>query len=110
MRTYTKSHEWIEVEGNIATIGITQKAVQEIGEIVHIELPKLGKQVQAGQEAVVLESTKAAVDICSPVSGTIVKVNSDLQGDIHKLNRSPENEGWLFQLRLENEKESANLI
>jgi glycine cleavage system H protein len=96
MREYTKTHEWVETNQNIATIGLTKAAIEEIGEIVYIELPKVGSAITKGQDACVLESTKAAVDIASPVSGTIVKVNSNL----NEINSAPEAEGWLFQVRL----------
>lgn len=101
MRKYTKSHEWIEVEGKIATIGITKEAREEMGEIVHLELPEEGSTIEAGSVAVVLESTKAAVDISSPLRGRVQKVNSELRSSIGRLNESPEKEGWLFQLELE---------
>lgn len=100
MREYTKSHEWIDTENGIATVGLTKAAVKEIGEVVYVELPKVGKNVIAGQEACVLESTKAAVDIASPVSGTIAAVNQALITNINLLNSSPETEGWLFRVAL----------
>ena len=100
MKTYTKNQEWIELQDGCATVGITLDAAKEIGEIVYVELPKAGERVQEGQEAVVLESTKAAVDICSPVSGTIIKVNETLRHNIQILNQSPEQDGWLFQVEL----------
>lgn len=103
MREYTKSHEWYEsLDGdkNVVTIGITKAAVSEVGDIVYVELPVVGKAVKAGQEACVIESTKAAVDIASPVSGTIIATNKALQSDISLLNRAPEAEGWLFQVQL----------
>lgn len=101
MREYTKSHEWIDTENGIATVGLTKAAVKEIGEVVYVELPKVGKSVIAGQEACVLESTKAAVDIASPVSGTIAAVNQALITNINLLNSSPETEGWLFRVTLQ---------
>lgn len=100
MRQYTKSHEWFDLDQNIATVGITKAAVQEIGEVVYIELPGVGKEVKVSQDAVVVESTKAAVDIASPVAGTILEVNSALKADISLLNRLPESEGWLFKVRV----------
>lgn len=101
MRQYTKSHEWFDVEDKTALVGITEQAVSQIGQIVYVELPKVGKQVDRGQEVVVLESTKAAIDICSPVSGKVVKVNAALADNIDLVNHKPEKEGWLFQLELE---------
>lgn len=98
MREYTKSHEWIDTVDAIATVGITTAAVKEIGEVVYIELPKVGKSVTKGQEACVIESTKAAVDIASPVSGTIIAVNEALIANINLLNTAPESDGWLFKV------------
>lgn len=100
MRSYTKTHEWLETNGNVVKVGLTKQALCEIGEIVFIELPKVGKEVACGQEAVVVESTKAAVDICSPVSGTIHKTNEALKANLQLLNQSPEDSGWLFQVQL----------
>lgn len=100
MKSYTKTHEWVEIDNNIATVGISHEAVKEVGDIVYVELPKLGKAIQEGQEAVVVESTKAAVDIASPVAGTIVEINEALKTDIRLLNQSPESEGWLFRVKL----------
>ncbi len=98
MREYTKSHEWIDLEGSVATVGITKDAVKEVGEIVYVELPKVGRPVEKGQEACVIESTKAAVDISSPVSGTILAVNEALMANVNLLNTSAETEGWLFKV------------
>ncbi len=92
---YTDSHEWIKTEGQIATVGITEKAREEIGEVVYLQLPKVGDNVRKGDEIIVLESTKAAVDICTPVSGKITEVNSNA---LEHINTSPEAEGWLFKL------------
>jgi glycine cleavage system H protein len=97
---FTLSHEWIEVEGEEATIGITDFAQEELGEIVYVELPQVGKTVSAGEEAVVLESTKAAVDLYSPLSGEITAVNSLLKETPERVNTAPESEGWLFKLKL----------
>lgn len=100
MRTYTKSHEWIDTDENIATVGLTKAAISEVGEIVYIELPQVGKSVQEGSDACVIESTKAAVDIASPVTGQVVATNTSLQEDIGLLNSDPEAKGWLFKVKL----------
>ena len=102
MKKYTETHEWIEMNGDIATIGVSDYAIQEIGEVVHVELPQVGKELKAGDVACVLESTKAAIDIVSPLSGHIVAINTALQSQIDKINSSPEQEGWLFQLHTRN--------
>ena len=103
---FTDSHEWINVEGDIGKVGVTAHAKKELGEIVYLELPQIGRHVKAGEEVVILESTKAAADIYSPVSGEIIAVN-----DVpHLLNDSPEKEGWLFQIRLSNPEELNKLM
>ncbi len=107
---FTESHEWIEVNNDIGTIGISQHAQKELGEIVYVELPEEGKQVQAGKEAAVLESTKAAADVYSPVSGTILSVNKNLATSPDLVNSSPEKEGWIFTVKLSNPKELENLM
>ncbi len=99
MKKFTESHEWIECASDIATVGITKFAVQEIGETVHVELPPVGKKLRTGDVAAVLESTKAAIDIVTPISGEVIATNSSLETEIEKMNHSPEEEGWLFKLR-----------
>lgn len=107
---FTESHEWIVVENGIATIGITNHAQKELGEVVYVELPSIGKQVTAGQEIAVLESTKAAADIYAPVSGEVISINQKLGDFIHHVNSSAENEGWLFKLKLSNPEELDSLL
>ncbi len=107
---FTDSHEWIVVEGDLGRVGITAHAQKEPGEIVYLELPSLEKKIRAGQEVVILESTKAAADIYSPVSGEIVAINDQLKTSPQLLNESPEQAGWLFQIRLSNPKELDALM
>lgn len=109
---FTESHEWIEINSaaNIGTIGVTKYAQKELGEIVYVELPEVGKNVKAGNEAAVLESTKAAADVYAPVSGTIVEVNSRLKDQPELVNKSPEGEGWIFKIKLTNPKELDTLL
>jgi glycine cleavage system H protein len=102
---YTPSHEWIHVEEDIATVGITAYAQKELGETVYIELPKLGKKIKAGEEIAILESTKAAADVYSPVSGEIIAINDALKENVNLLNLSPEKEGWLFKILVSDLKE-----
>jgi glycine cleavage system H protein len=102
---FSQTHEWVETDGQTATIGISDYAQKELGEIVYVELPKLGHSVKAKEEAVVIESTKAAVDIYSPISGEIIAVNDTLRENPEKINSSAELEGWLFKLRLHNPQE-----
>jgi glycine cleavage system H protein len=107
---FTESHEWILVENGIGTVGITDAAQRELGEVVYVELPFVGKHVKAGQEIAVLESTKAAADIYSPVSGEIVEINQRLVDFVQDINRSAENEGWLFKIKLTHPKELDELL
>lgn len=98
---FTESHEWIQLHNGLGTIGISDHAQQELGDIVYIELPQVGKHVKAGQEAAVLESTKAAADVYSPVSGVIVEVNTKLSETPELVNSSPQNEGWIFKIEVD---------
>jgi glycine cleavage system H protein len=109
MIRYTDSHEWIHVQGSMGTVGITEKAGRELGEVVYAELPLVGKQVKAGEAVVVLESTKAATDVYSPVSGEIVEINQKLLDFIQHINQSPEQEGWLFKIKLSKPEELDRL-
>ncbi|MCP5505292.1 MAG: glycine cleavage system protein GcvH [Chlamydiales bacterium] len=99
---YAETHEWIDDNGRV---GISKKAQEELGEIVYIELPEVGQKVKAGEEIAVLESTKAAVDIYSPVSGTITAVNEVLREDPSPLNQAPEEAGYLFEMTLSKPEE-----
>ena len=103
---FTETHEWISLENGIGTVGITAYAGKELGEVVYIEPPKIGQKVKAGEEVVVLESTKAAADIYSPVSGEVIEVNTALGA----LNTAPETTGWLFKLKLSNPAELNDLL
>lgn len=110
MIKYTNSHEWVQVEGNIGTVGITDYAQKELGVIVFAELPAIGKVLEIGQEAAILESTKAAADIYTPVSGEVIEVNAELAGSPQLINAFPEDLGWLFKLRLKDPKELESLL
>lgn len=107
---FTDSHEWVRVEKGIGTVGITDHAQKELGEVVFIELPSVGKRIKAGDEAAVLESTKAAADIYSPVSGEVVEINQKLGDFIHHINSSAEEEGWLFKVKLSDLSEPEKLL
>lgn len=107
---YTRSHEWISVDGKIGTVGITKYAQGELGEIVYVALPKVGESLKIGGEAAVLESTKAASDVYTPVSGTIVAVNEKIKDSPALLNTDPETEGWLFRLEIAQVKELETLL
>jgi glycine cleavage system H protein len=108
---FSESHEWIVVDANqIATVGISHYAQNSLGDIVYVELPQVGKEVSAGDEAAVLESTKAAADVYTPVSGTIVDVNKLLNATSELINQSPEKEGWIFKIQLANPTELNSLM
>lgn len=109
-KRFTKSHEWIEVKGHTGTVGITQYAQKELGELVYVQLPKVGQIVKAGQEIAVLESTKAAADVYTPVSGKILAVNERVLGEPGLVNRAAESSGWLFQIELSHAKELDALL
>jgi glycine cleavage system H protein len=109
MKRKKKSHEWIEIENDLATVGITAYAKKEIGEIVNVALPKIGQKVSAEEAVCVVESTKSAIDIYSPLSGKIAEVNSALIEDVDLINRSPEKEGWLFKIEVTDLKELEGL-
>lgn len=101
MERYTGEHgEWVAVEGTMATVGLTQSALDTLGEIVWIELPKKASTLQAGDTAVVVESAKAATDIVSPLSGTVTEVNEALLPSLKLLNEDPESGGWLYRVSI----------
>lgn len=110
MRKFTDTHEWIEIEGDVGTVGVSEYAQKELGDVVYVELPKVGKAVRAGEEAAVLESTKAAADVYSPVSGTILEVNRALEQASELVNRSAEADGWLFKIKLSQPGELDKLL
>ena len=96
---YTKDHEWIRLDGDVATVGISEHAQSALGDIVYVELPEIGKQVEQGGEAAVVESVKAASDVYAPVSGQVVAVNEALDGSPATINEDAEGKGWFFRLR-----------
>lgn len=107
---YTKDHEWAQVDENIVTIGVTEYAQEQLGEIVYVELPEEGAKVNQGESFGVVESVKAASDLYAPVSGTVIEVNTALADDPSSLNDDPMNDGWLIRIEMDSEKELANLI
>lgn len=109
-RRYTKSHEWIRVEGTLGYIGISDHAQKEVTDVVYVEMAKIGKTLKAGDEATTLESVKAAFSIYAPVSGTISKANTALEADPGLINRSPFDEGWIYALEIVNASELDALM
>lgn len=107
---YTKDHEWAYVDENIVTVGITEFAQDQLGEIVYVDLPDEGGKVTQNESFGVVESVKAASDLLSPVSGTVIEVNESLMDELGKLNDDPMNEGWMVKIEMDTEKELANLI
>lgn len=107
---YTKEHEWILVEGDTGTVGITDHAQKELGDIVYVDLPKIGATVEAGKTLGSVESVKAVSDIYSPVSGEVVAVNDLLASAPEKLNEDPHGAAWLVRIRLSNPAEFASLL
>jgi glycine cleavage system H protein len=107
---YTKEHEWIRVEGDQATVGITDFAQGQLGDVVFVELPEVGKPVSKGGEAAVVESVKAASDVYSPVSGEVTEANQALVDDPSLANTDPEGGGWFFRLRLSKTGELDGLM
>jgi glycine cleavage system H protein len=110
MMNFSETHEWVRLEGSIATVGISHYAQKELGEIVFIELPQPGQTVKKGQEIAVLESTKAATDTYAPLSGKIIAVNEQLRLNPAIINQQPETDGWLFQIELSDPAELAHLL
>ena len=110
MRYYSKDHEWVAVEGDTATVGITDYAQGQLGDVVFVELPSAGTAVTAGKEAAVVESVKAASEVYAPVSGTVTEANSALEATPDLVNTSPEADGWFFKLTLSNPGELGSLL
>ena len=107
---FSKEHEWIKLDGDTATIGITQHATEMLGDIVFVELPEIGTSVDKDGNAGVVESTKAASDIYTPVSGEIIENNQSIVDDPAKVNSDPENEAWFFKLKITNKSEMDSLM
>jgi glycine cleavage system H protein len=107
---YSKDHEWIAIDGGHATIGITDHAQGQLGDVVFVELPAVGASVTAGTQAAVVESVKAASEVYAPVTGEVTAVNKDLEGDPAMVNRSAEGEGWFMKVKLADMKELDGLM
>ena len=107
---YSKEHEWIKLEGDVGTIGITQHATEMLGDIVFVELPDVGTAVEKDGNAGVVESTKAASDVYTPVSGEVVENNQAIVDDPAKINSDPENGAWFFKLKIKDKSELDSLM
>lgn len=109
-RFFTKDHEWIEVEGETGTVGITNYAQGQLGDITFVELPDVGRLVSKGESVAVVDSVKAASDVYSPLSGSVSDVNEALEGEPELVNSDPDTGGWLFRLQLANPDELGQLM
>ena len=107
---YTKDHEYVRLDGDVATVGITDHAQEQLGDIVFIELPEIGKSVEQGAEAAVVESVKAASEVYAPVSGEVIEVNGALEGEPAKVNADPLGDGWFLKLRVKDNSQFDALM
>src|SRR5215471_4468999 len=99
---FTKDHEWVEVNGDVATVGITAYAAEQLGDVVFVEVPDVGRQVKAGDGFAVVESVKAASDVYAPIAGEVVEANAELSGAPETVNASPESAGWFAKVKVAN--------
>jgi glycine cleavage system H protein len=104
---YTEDHEWLQIEDNVATIGVTDFALEQLGDVVFVELPDVGAELSAGDEAAVVESVKAAGEINSPLSGTVTAVNEALTESPDLLSSAPQTDGWMFKLALDGDVDTS---
>lgn len=107
---FSEDHEWLRIEGDTVVVGITDYAQQQLGDIVFIDLPEVGKEVKKGEEAAVVESVKAASEVYAAISGTVTEVNESLADEPAKVNMDPENEGWFFKMKPSDPSELEELM
>ena len=107
---FLSSHEWVLVEDNVATVGITDHAQELLGDLVYIELPEQGSTIAAGDSVGVIESVKAASDTYAPVSGEVIEVNEELEGSPERINQDPYGDGWLYKIAMEDAEEIEDLL
>jgi len=107
---FTKDHEWVLLDGDLAVVGITDYAQSQLGDVVYVELPEIGRRVEQGKEAAVVESVKAASEVYAPVSGEVTEVNQALATDPAMVNADPMGDGWFLKLRLDDPKELEGLM
>lgn len=110
MTRYTKDHEWVRQEGDVAVIGITDYAQQQLGDVVYVELPEIGRKVEQGKEAAIVESAKAASEVYAPISGEVVAVNEAILGNPALVNEDAMGEGWFMKVRLADPRQLAGLM
>ncbi len=109
-RLYSRDHEWIRIEGDVGTVGITTFAQDELGEVVYVELPEVGQSYDTGEEIGTIESVKAVAEVYTPVSGEVIAANEVLDSEPDLINSSPHDDGWLFKIRLEGEADLDSLM
>ena len=109
-KKYTKEHEWIEINGDTATVGITNHAQESLGDIVFIDLPTVGKEVKSNEELCVIESVKAASDIYAPIDGEVIEINNNLNDDASIVNQDPEKDGWIFKMKISDPSQYNDLM
>ena len=107
---FTRDHEWVRLDGDLAIVGITDYAQSQLGDVVYVELPEIGRRVEKGKEAAVVESVKAASEVYAPVSGEVAEINEALTADPAKVNADAMGEGWFFKLRPDDPKELDSLM
>jgi|SRR5208283_4554044 len=107
---FTRDHEWVRLDGDLAVVGITDYAQSQLGDVVYVELPEIGHRVEKGKEAAVVESVKAASEVYAPVAGEVVEVNDALTADPAKVNADPMGEGWFLKLRFDDPTELEGLM
>ena len=107
---YSKEHEWVRMDGDIATIGITDYAQGQLGDVVYVELPVIGKQVEQDKEAAVVESVKAASDVYAPVSGEVIEINQAIVDEPALVNRDPMGKGWFFKIKISDPSQLERLL
>ncbi len=107
---FSKNHEWVKVEGDDAIVGITKHATEMLGDIVFVEVPEKGKQVESNGQTAIVESTKAASDVYSPLAGEIIESNQLIADDPSKVNADPEGDGWFFKIKIKDKNQLDNLM
>jgi len=109
-KKFSKKHEWVSVEGDVATVGITKHATEMLGDIVFVEVPEAGKAIEQNNQAAVVESTKAASDVYSPISGEVIEGNKLIVDDPSSVNSDPEGVSWFFKIKIKDSSEFNNLM
>jgi glycine cleavage system H protein len=109
-KKFSKKHEWVSVEGDIATVGITKHATEMLGDIVFVEVPETGKSIEQNNQAAIVESTKAASDVYSPISGEVTENNKSIVDDPSSVNSDPEGASWFFKIKIKDSSEFDNLM